>query len=163
MVPSFSAPMHGSTHDGRLGLNVLKTSFLLHELPSLVMVFVHFVDPMMLAQSTNIGWLMQRKGLPPSTLLTIHRRGANAPTVAIPTAASGPATSLFGTWICSLILIARLCHSMTGSEDENQHTLFLASTSQPCVRSWCPMTPPAIVDFQSSTLVRHYDGSISLP
>ena len=56
-----------------------------------------------------------------------------------------------------------LCHSMTGSEDENQHTLFLASTSQPCVRSWCPMTPPAIVDFQSSTLVRHYDGSISLP
>ena len=57
----------------------------------------------------------------------------------------------------------RLCHSMTGSEDENQHTLFLASTFQPCIRSWCPMTPPAIVDFQSSTLVRHYDGSISLP
>ena len=78
-----------------------------HVLPSLVMVFVQFVDPMMLAQSTNIGWFLQRKGFPPSILLTIHRRGANAPTVAIPTAASGPATSLFSTWICSLILIAQ--------------------------------------------------------
>ena len=43
-------------------INMLMISIHQHVLPSLVMVFVHFVDPMMLAQSTNIGWLMQRKG-----------------------------------------------------------------------------------------------------
>ncbi len=72
MVLSSSALAQGSIHVGGKDAYMLMSSFHLHVLPNLVMVFAQFVNLLCWSVYTNVGWFLQREGLPPVISLTIH-------------------------------------------------------------------------------------------
>ena len=71
MALSSLALAQGSIHVGRTDAYVLMSSFHLHVVPNLLMVFAQLLT-LCWSVYTNVGWFLQREGLPPVILLIIR-------------------------------------------------------------------------------------------